>query len=68
VDPETGDWVPLFHPIREVWAEHFRFNSYEIEGLTATGRATIAALDMNRIRRRLIRKAEEAFGLFPPVS
>ena len=68
VDPETGDWAPLFHPIREVWAEHFRFNSYEIEGLTATGRATIGALDMNRIRRQLIRKAEEAFGLFPPNS
>jgi len=29
VDPETGDWVPLFHPIRGGWAEHFRFNRYE---------------------------------------
>jgi hypothetical protein len=39
-----------------------------MEGLTAHGRATIGALDMNRIRRQLIRKAEEAFGLFPPIS
>ena len=67
VDPETGDRVSLFHPIREAWAEHFRFKSYEIEGLTASGRATIGALDMNRTRRQLIRKAEEAFGLFPPI-
>jgi hypothetical protein len=58
----------LFHPIRGAWEEHFRFKSYEIEGLTAAGRATIGALDMNRIGRQLIRKAEEAFGLFPPTS
>jgi hypothetical protein len=67
VDPETGDQVPLFHPVRQAWAEHFRFTSYEIEGLTAIGRATVGALDMNRTRRQLIRKAEEAFGLFPPT-
>ena len=67
VDPVTGVGAPLFHPVRQAWTEHFRFNGYEIEGLTATGRATVGALDLNRTRRQLIRKVEEAFGLFPPA-
>jgi hypothetical protein len=32
----------------------------------ATGRATIAALDLNHERRIRIRQAEQMFGLFPP--
>lgn len=67
LDLATGVWAPLFHPIRQVWTEHFRFKGYEIEGLTVGGRATIGALDLNRTRRQLIRKVEETFGLFPPA-
>ena len=26
VDPETGETVPLFHPIRERWVDHFRWS------------------------------------------
>jgi hypothetical protein len=41
---------------------------YEAMPLTATDRATIAALDFNSIRRMRIREAEELFGMFPPDS
>ena len=67
VDPSTGEDVRLFHPLRQIWSEHFRFNGYQIEGLTAVGRATVDALKMNHSRRQRIREIEEAFGLHPPI-
>jgi hypothetical protein len=36
--------------------------------LTPTGRATIAAFDLNHRIRQLIRRAEAMFGLFPPID
>lgn len=47
----TGAVVPLFHPRRDVWAEHFAWDDegMVIDGLTPTGRATVAALRMNRL-------------------
>ncbi|OAI53019.1 hypothetical protein AYO47_05735 [Planctomyces sp. SCGC AG-212-M04] len=47
IDPDTRLVTPLFHPRRERWNEHFRFDSLEIVGLTAVGRATIAVLRLN---------------------
>jgi len=67
IDPATGDEAPLFHPIRQQWSEHFQFKRYEIEGLTAVGRATVVTLELNHPRRRLIRQVEEAFGLYPSI-
>jgi len=67
VDPLTGEQVPLFHPILQRWPEHFRFKGYEMEGYTAVGRATVAMLDLNHLRRQRIRQAEKAFGLYPPT-
>jgi hypothetical protein len=66
VDPATGESVQLFHPILQLWPEHFRLNGYQIEGLTAMGRATVEALNLNHPRRQRIREVEEAFGLYPP--
>src|SRR5437867_12530781 len=40
VDPLTGAWAPVFHPVQQVWSDHFRFNAHRIEGLTDIGRAT----------------------------
>ena len=68
VDPATGEQVPLFHPIRQRWSEHFQFKGYEMEGCTAVGRATVAMLDLNHIRRQRIRQVEEAFGLYHPTD
>ena len=67
IDPATGEEVPLFHPIRQLWSQHFNFKGYQIEGLTAVGRATVEALNLNHSRRQRIREVEEAFGLYPPT-
>ena len=49
-DPESNVVVRLFDPRRQTWAEHFRWSEQGdvIVGLTAMGRATIAALELNR--------------------
>jgi len=67
LDPATGEYVRLFHPLLQIWSEHFRFHGYQIEGSTAVGRATVTALNLNISRRQRIREVEEAFGLYPPV-
>ena len=43
-------------------------DDHEVVALTAIGRATVAALDLNHERRLRIRQAEQMFGLFPPGS
>jgi hypothetical protein len=49
LDVETGATVALFNPRTQVWSEHFRWTAdgLRIEGLTATGRATVAALHLS---------------------
>ncbi|MDY7014387.1 MAG: HNH endonuclease signature motif containing protein [Cyanobacteriota bacterium] len=49
IDPQTREVVPLYNPRSQVWAEHFRWfeGGLKIEGLTAVGRATVAALRLN---------------------
>jgi hypothetical protein len=59
IDPATGALVSLFHPRRDVWADHFEFHGLRILGLTATGRATVHVLAMND-ERRVARRAELA--------
>lgn len=48
-DPQTGRRVRLFHPRRQTWVRHFEWskNGTRVLGTTATGRATVAALQMN---------------------
>jgi len=65
-DPENAAIVPLFHPRRDIWSEHFRWEDHRLVGQTPGARATIAALDLNHPRRMLIRQAEGLFGWFPP--
>ena len=47
LDPESGAIAPLFHPRRDLWAEHFAWVGVELHGLTPAGRATIAVLRIN---------------------
>jgi hypothetical protein len=51
IDPSSGEVVPLFHPRRDRWTEHFLPHGVRIEGLTAIGRATVQVLGMNNPRR-----------------
>lgn len=62
VDPATGEQAPLFHPIRQRWSEHFRFKGYEMEGSTPVGRATVAMLNLNHVRRRRFAKLKKSSG------
>ena len=50
LDPLTQTLVPLFHPRQHDWHEHFVWNDdYTLViGLTPIGRATVAALNLNR--------------------
>lgn len=64
LDPAMGDIVPLFHPRKDRWADHFRWSGPLITGLTACGRATVALLDLNNEERIRLHQAlidEEAF-------
>ncbi|MBV9126282.1 MAG: HNH endonuclease [Planctomycetes bacterium] len=67
-DPRTGHWVPLFNPRRQGWSRHFvwRRDWLRIEGLTGTGRATVAALDLNCPALINLRRALRAIGEHPP--
>jgi hypothetical protein len=66
-DPESGEEVPLFNPRTQVWAEHFRWAGERIVPLTPTGRATVAALALNRPLILAIRQEEAARGRHPPT-
>ena len=66
VDVETGTEVPIFNPRRETWNTHFRWAGVRVVGLTATGRATIEALQMNRPHVLAIRGEERQRGR-PPL-
>jgi hypothetical protein len=63
-EEETGSPIALFNPRCDEWSDHFTWDGYTVLGLTAIGRALIAALDRNNSRRQLIRECEGAFGLF----
>jgi hypothetical protein len=66
-DPESGWYVRLFHPRRDTWREHFVWEGVRLVGLTAVGRATIEAFDMNRPLILAIRSEEAALGRHPPA-
>lgn len=65
LDPITGEFVPLYHPRRDHWGEHFAWSDdcLLLMGLTPTGRATIEKLALNRPGvinlRRLLRLIEK---------
>ncbi len=65
-DPATGHVVPLFHPRRQRWTRHFHWEGVELVGQTPTGRATVAALHMNRPLILAIRQEEAERGRHPP--
>lgn len=65
-DPLTGHKVTLFHPRRQRWARHFEWLGVRVVGRTPTGRATAAALEMNRALILAIRHEEAVLGRHPP--
>ena len=67
-DGVTAANVPLFHPRQQRWDEHFRWSadSVRVEGLSATGRATIEALRLNRAGVVNLRRLLMLDGRHPP--
>jgi hypothetical protein len=57
IDPLTQVIVRLFDPRRDIWSVHFHFIGARIEGLTPTGRATTALLQMNASKRLDLRQS-----------
>ena len=64
-DPQTGREASLFHPRRQVWAEHLAWKGNRVTGLTPTGRATMDLLKMNRALIVAIRAEESLHGRHP---
>jgi 5-methylcytosine-specific restriction endonuclease McrA len=57
VDPDTGEVTRLFHPRRDRWPNHFRWNGALLEGRTAVGRTTIDVLRINRADAIAVRRS-----------
>ena len=67
VDPLTGEFVPLYHPRRDHWLDHFGWDEdYTlVVGLTPTGRATVEKLKLNRKGVVNLRRLLHERGLHP---
>lgn len=64
LDPQTQIRVSVFHPLQQVWSDHFRLQlDATILGRTPTGRATVAALQMNASLPLTARRMQLALGL-----
>ena len=70
IDPLTDEEVPLFHPRRERWGDHFawNFDGSRIDGLTPVGRATVVTLRMNNAVVVAARTRWVLVGWHPPID
>jgi hypothetical protein len=70
IDPITRRRVRLFNPRRQVWSSHFQWSrdGTEVVGKSATGRATVAALQMNNVIAVKVRLEWTKAGWHPPAS
>jgi hypothetical protein len=57
--------VPLFHPRKDQWSDHFEWNGPELVGKTDVGKVTIDVLVINRPDRIEVRRALIEEGIFP---
>lgn len=46
-DPTSGEVVRLFHPRKDLWADHFLWDGQLMKARTPIGRATIHVLRIN---------------------
>lgn len=68
-DSPTTRTVPLFNPRTRVWSDHFAWSPHGVEMVakTATGRATLHRLQLNRPGVVGLRGALMAIGKHPPA-
>lgn len=70
LDPETGELAALFNPRQQDWFGHFVWsnNGTQVLGITSAGRATVAALQLNRPLLVRARRRWVAAGWHPPLE
>jgi 5-methylcytosine-specific restriction endonuclease McrA len=64
-DIETNELVPLFHPRKDIWSDHFRLTGAQVDPLTATGRITVFLLQINTPDRLARRQELIELGRYP---
>ena len=62
IDPESGRLVPLYHPRRDRWSDHFKWEDTMIVGKTPEGRTTVELLAMNDWQRLELRENLRSLG------
>lgn len=69
-DPATSQVVSLFNPRTQTWHTHFAWSpdGTLVVGLTATGRATVAALQLNHDLIVEARRQWVKVGWHPPLE
>jgi HNH endonuclease len=60
--------VPLYHPRKDRWSDHFRLEGARILPLTATGEATVKLLELNAGDRLLLRRSLVRTGRYPSLE
>lgn len=67
-DPESGEIIALYNPRTQSWDDHFRWSEdgLLVIGLTAIGRATVVAIDLNRPHQIVARQRWAMVGWHPP--
>lgn len=70
IDEQAGAEVALFNPRQQRWHDHFAWDAggLFLVGVTAVGRATIAALDMNNAHIVHTRQTWIRWGVHPPAD
>ena len=68
VDPQSKAIVPLYHPRRDTWLDHFTLKGSRIEGLSPSGRATVRLFRFNYRYRSAERELLVAAGALLPVE
>ncbi len=53
--PVTRTLVPLYHPRKDLWEEHFRLDQAYVRGVTDIGAVTVEVLGMNQSAMVLLR-------------
>ncbi|MDM9385435.1 HNH endonuclease signature motif containing protein [Chlorogloeopsis sp. ULAP01] len=67
-DPVTNRKIKLFNPRQQKWSRHFSWSEdgAYIVGITACGRATVVALQLNNAYAVTVRQAWVSAGWHPP--
>ncbi|MFN7948436.1 MAG: HNH endonuclease [Blastocatellia bacterium] len=67
LDENTNTEISLFNPRADEWLQHFEVEPETglIQGITSTGRATVARLQMNSPAQLAARKQWMPLGIFP---